>query len=420
MMQRLTRRQFFKFSALAGTGLVLSRWSSSGLPTYSQISVYAVEPAKGEPIKIGILDPLSSPYKTSSIHDVHGATVALDMYNKRGGVLGRPVVLVDADDASNVQTALKAATKLLKEDRVDLLMGTFNGDVALAVSDLAKRENKLFMVTGSHEPELTGSRCNSHTFVFMPNANMMSRAVVPHLIKTYGTQWYRITADTADGRSAQQAMDTVFKAQGGKIVGEATTPFGTTDFTSQMTEAKAVKPNAIILNLYGWDLVNALKAYAKLELAKEKIGVGGMIGGEQIGRPLGYANNAGIWGLIWDPKINTDSSKRFIQGVIDKYNHTPTSRCYLGYAAMMQILEAIQRAGSTEAGPLINMLAGYEFDGLKEGPSYFRAEDHQCVQDVLVGQAYGKELGLGHYQLVGTTTGKQLIADDQPQKSCSL
>ena len=138
-MPRLTRRQLFKFSALAGMGLILSRWPTSGLP-YNEISAHAGEPAKGEPIKIGILDPLSSPYKTSSIHDVHGATVALDMYNKRGGVLGRPVVLVDADDASNVQTALTAAKKLLQEDRVDVLMGTFNGDVALAVSDLAKRE----------------------------------------------------------------------------------------------------------------------------------------------------------------------------------------------------------------------------------------------------------------------------------------
>ena len=120
--------------------------------------------------------------------------------------------------------------------------------------------------------------------------------------------------------------------------------------------AKAKQPTAIILNLYGWDLVNALKGYAKLEMAKEKIGVGGLIGGEQIGRPLGYANNAGIWGLIWDPKINTDSSRRFIQGVIDKYNHTPTSRCYLGYAAMTQILEAMQRAGSTETAALIKAL----------------------------------------------------------------
>ena len=173
----------------------------------------------------------------------------------------------------------------------------------------------------------------------------------------------------------------------------------------------------IILNLYGWDLVNALKAYAKLELAKEKIGVGGMIGGEQIGRPLGYANNAGIWGLIWDPKINTESSKRFIQGVIDKYNHTPTSRCYLGYAAMTQILEAVRRAGTTETGAVIKELEGHEFDGLKEGRSYFRAWDHQHVQDVLVGQAYGKELGLGHYQILATVPG-DAVAGNRDENLC--
>lgn len=214
-------------------------------------------------------------------------------------------------------------------------------------------------------------------------------------------------------------MTDALTAQGGSITGEATTSLGTTDFTSVMTDAKAAKPNAVILNLYGWDLVNALKAYTKLELAKDKIGVGGMIGGEQIGRPLGYANNAGIWGLIWDPKINTESSKRFIQGVIDKYNHTPTSRCYLGYAAMMQILEAIQRAGTTETSTLIKALAGHEFDGLKEGRSYFRAGDHQCVQDVLVGQAYGKELGLGHYQILATVSG-DASSGNQPPSACSL
>jgi branched-chain amino acid transport system substrate-binding protein len=154
-------------------------------------------------------------------------------------------------------------------------------------------------------------------------------------------------------------------------------------------------------------------------LAKEKIGIGGMIAGEQIGRPLGYANNAGIWGLIWDPKVNRDSSRRFIQGVIDKYNHTPTSRCYLGYAAMTQILEAIQRAGTTETAALIKALEGHEFDGLKEGKSYFRASDHQHVQDVLVGEAFGKELGLGHYKILATVPG-EVVAGTDHHNSCTL
>ncbi len=414
-MTDISRRRFLQLAATTGGALacgdVIER--TLGLGPRTRLA-YA-----GEPIKVGILDPLSSPYKTSSIHDVHGANVAVDLFNKNGGVLGRPVAILEADDASNVQTALKAATKFIKEDRVDVLMGTFNGEVALAVADLAKKENKLFMVTGAHVMELTGSGCNSHTFVFMPNAQMLAKSVAPHLVKAYGTKVFMVTADTVDGKAAQVAMTDALKANGAEIIGNTVTPFGTTDFTAALTEAKNAKPTLIVLNLYGWDLVNALKAFAKLELAKEKIGVGGMIGGEQIGRPLGYASNAGIWGLIWDPKINTESSKRFVQGVIDKYNHTPTSRCYLGYAATTQILDAMQRAGTTDAPALIKALEGHEFDGCKVGKSYFRAWDHQHVQDVLVGEAFGKELGLGHYKILSTVPG-ETVAGGRDSSACTL
>ncbi len=345
--------------------------------------------------------------------------MAVDLYNKRGGVLGRPVIILEADDASNPDTAVKAATKFIKEDRVDFLMGTFNAECALVVSELAHKEQKLFMVTGAHLPELTGTACSSHTFVFMPNATMMAQAVVPHLVKTYGTRWFMLTTSTLDGKAMAQSMLSAGQAHGVELLGEALIPFGSTDLTSALTAAKDKHPTLIVMNLYGWDLIHALKGYTKLELAKEKIGVGGMIGGEQIGRPLGYANNAGIWGLIWDPKINTEGSKRFIQGVIEKYNHTPTSRCYLGYAALSQILEAVRRAGTTETAAVIKALEGHEFDGLKEGRSYFRAWDHQHVQDVLVGEAFGKELGLGHYKVLATVPG-DAVAGSIEQNTCKL
>lgn len=337
---------------------------------------------------------------------MHGANVAVDLFNERGGVLGRPVVIVEGDDASNPETAIRVATKFVQDDQVDVLMGTFNADCALVVSELAKRENKLFMVTGSLLPELTGAACNSHTFVFMPNASMMGQAVVPHLVKAYGTRWYMLTTSSLDGKAMAQAMVTAGQAHGVEFVGETLVPFGATDFTA----AKDKQPTLLVLNLYGGYLVHALKAYTKLEFAKEKIGVGGMIAGEQIGQPLGYANNAGIWGLIWDPKVNTEGSRQFIRAVVDKYNHTPTSRCYLGFAAMTQILEAIQRAGTTDAAALIKALEGREFDGLKEGRSYFQASTHQHMQDVMVGEAYGKELGLGHYRILATVPGDSLAA----------
>ena len=414
-MTEFSRRRFLQLTAATSGTLVFGDLIDQvlGLTGKSRTA------AAGEPIKIGILDPLSSPYNTSSIHDIHGANVAVDLFNKNGGVLGRPVVILEADDASNPDTAVKAAMKFIKEDRVDVLMGTFNGDCALAVSTLAQEENTLFMVTGAYLPELTGVACNAHTFVFMPSAHMMAQAVAPHIAKAYGTRWYMITAATVDGKAAAQAMLDAGNSQDVACVGETVTPFGANDFAPALTEARAKNPTAIILNLYGWDLVHALKACTKLGLANEKIGVGGMIAGEQIGRPLGYANNAGIWGLIWDPKINTDGSRRFIQGVIDKYNHTPTSRCYLGYAAMMQILEAMQRAGSTDTAGLIKALEGHEFDGLKVGKSFFRASDHQHVQDVLVGEAFGKELGLGHYKILATVAGESILGSRE-ESGCHL
>src|SRR5436309_9542047 len=232
-MGTLSRRRFLQLSAAAGGALAFGDLADQVLG----LTRWAKRAYAAEPIKIGIIDPLSSPYKTSSIHDVHGATVALEMYNKRGGVLGRPVSIIEADDASNVQTAIKMANKLIKDDRVDFLMGTFNGDVALAVAEVAKQENKLFMATCPHIMDLTGARCNSHTFVFMPNARMLSEAVTPHTIKPSGNRCYMVTADTVDGKSALLAMTESLKAGGGEVVGVVTTPFGTTDFSAALTEA---------------------------------------------------------------------------------------------------------------------------------------------------------------------------------------
>ena len=54
---------------------------------------------------------------------------------------------------------------------------------------------------------------------------------------------------------------------------------------------------------------------------------------------------------------------------------------------------------------VIKALEGHEFDGLQEGRSCFRSWDHQHVQDVLVGEAFGKEMGLGHYKIIATVPG---------------
>ena len=241
-MSHISRRRFLQLSAMAGGALMCSDLANRAL----RLSISEPVALAGEPLKIGIIDPLSSPYKTSSIHDVHGATVAVDVFNRSGGVLGRPVAILEADDASNPDQAAHVATKFIKEDRVDVLMGTFNGECALAVSALAKKEGKLFVVTGSYVPELTGSACNSHTFVFMPNASMLAQAVVPQLVKAYGTRWFMLTTNSLDGKSAAHAMMGVAQNHGVELVGEALLPFGSTEFTPAFMAAQDKRPTLIV------------------------------------------------------------------------------------------------------------------------------------------------------------------------------
>src|SRR5438309_7324978 len=119
-MGTLSRRQFLQLSAASGGALAFGDLADQVLG----LTRWAKPAHAAEPIKIGIIDPLSSPYKTSSIHDVHGATVALEMYNKRGGVLGRQASIVAADEASIAPTAITVANKLIQVARVELLVGS--------------------------------------------------------------------------------------------------------------------------------------------------------------------------------------------------------------------------------------------------------------------------------------------------------
>lgn len=86
---------------------------------------------------------------------------------------------------------------------------------------------------------------------------------------------------------------------------------------------------------------------------------------------------------------------------------------------MTQIFEAVQRTGTTDTQAVIKALEGHEFDGLKEGKSVFRTWDHQHVQDVLVGEAFGKELGLGHHKILATVPG-ETIAETIAQNTCKF
>jgi len=187
-------------------------------------------------------------------------------------------------------------------------------------------------------------------------------------VKAYGNRWYMITADTVDGarRSGHDRRAQGERRRGGRHRNH-------TLWNDRLHHASPRRrhpsPAPSSWNLYGWDpWSKCTEGITKLDLAKEKIGVGRHDRREQIG-PTTYdtrttlASGASSGIRRSTRKARSGSSR----ALIDKYNHTPTSRCYLGYAAMMQILEAVSRAGTTDTAAVIKALEGHEFDGLKAG-----------------------------------------------------
>ena len=127
--------------------------------------VWMTGPAEAaKAIKVGIVDCYSGPPATYT-NDVRDAfKLEIDKINAAGGVLGRQIVFTTRDSKFKVDIGLSAAKELIYRENVDILMGTINSALALAISDLAAKEKLPFFATFSKSAKITGEK--GHRYVF--------------------------------------------------------------------------------------------------------------------------------------------------------------------------------------------------------------------------------------------------------------
>src|SRR6476661_1529237 len=105
-----------------------------------------------DPIKVGVVTPLSGTYAPIGKQVRWGAELAVKEINAAGGVAGRPFELLFEDDEANPPVAVRKSEKLLQQDKVDLLTGTVNSGSTLAVGQLAERNDRILVSTVSYAP----------------------------------------------------------------------------------------------------------------------------------------------------------------------------------------------------------------------------------------------------------------------------
>lgn len=342
------------------------------------------------PVVLGIVDPYSGPFAASGAAQTEGAELAVAELNEAGGILGgRQVKIVKRDDATKADVGARGARELIQQEKVDAITGVVSSAVGLAVSEACAQLGCPLVLAGTHDDTITGSAAHPTTFRVTTESIMIARVVVDPLMKKSGNKWFFITADYAYGLGAEKAMIAELTKAGGSVVATEHTPLGTTDFSAQMTKARGSNATAVVLCLYGADLIAASKQFNEFGLGG-KLGLGGHLNGLEMAVGIGPDNVHGIYGCPWNADIDTPATKSFLAAIKERTGETANFRHYLGYLAAREALEGIDRAGTTDAATWVKAMQGHKFDTLKEKDGYWREWDNQAIHDPVAIEAIPK------------------------------
>ncbi len=217
--------------------------------------------AADQPIKIGVMNDMSGVYADyQGVGSVIAARLAVQDF---GSTLnGRPIEVVSGDHQNKADIGASMAREWFDRDGIDVIVDVPNSAIALAVSDIAREKNKAFIASGGVTSELTGGRCSPNTVQWTFDNWSLAYGLVQAVIATGGDSWFFLTSDYAFGHNLEAAASAAVKRYGGKVVGSARHPLGTSDFSSFILQAQASRAKVIGLANAGSDTTNAVKQAA--------------------------------------------------------------------------------------------------------------------------------------------------------------
>ncbi len=355
--------------------------AGAALAGVSALGFPALVRAQGKPIKIGHLTPLTGFLGALGEYAVMGIKMATEEINAAGGVMGRPLEVM-SEDSVNPATAATKAQRMLERDGVEFLMGEINSASAKTIMQVAARNKKLFLSIGARSDVLRGADCNRYTFhVDIPVTVMVNAAgqalLRDGLIK--GKRVYCLTSDYLFGHDLAKAAKAFITANGGTIVGDELTSTDTADFSPFLLKIRQAKPDLVATNLGGNQVTNFVKQYAEFGLP---YAVAGFNLNTADAWAAGEGNLAGIWPTVWHHELDTPGSKAFVAKFRQKYGKPPENHAWIEYVSLKIMAQAMNATRSTDTEKLIAYLeSGAQFDLLKARKGYFRAWDHQLIQE---------------------------------------
>lgn len=328
----MDRRQFLKTTASA---MVLS-----GLGALPQ-RVFA----QGAPIKVGLMAPLTGVVASGGREMVEGTQFYFDSIGNE--IAGRKVELIVEDDASNPDTALQKARRLVEQANVDFLIGNLLANTGLAVANYVKGNGTPYFIPIIAADDLTQrQRIKNVVRVAGYSASAFTHPLGDWALKQGYKRIATISQDYTFGHEQCGGLAQVFTEGGGEIVQQFWHPLNTADFSPYLGQIANMKVDAVFAMETGADATRFIQQFASFGL-KGKIPVLGAMNAtdQSVIRTLGDECEGIVSPAHFAEGSTVPVTKKFVDDYTAKYQKIPSLYGFSMYSGAMWVSEAIKSMG---------------------------------------------------------------------------
>ena len=364
---------------------MLRRLPSFLAAAFMAAGLHTAARAAPDPVVIGVLTDMSS-----ILSDALGAgsvdTTRMAIEDFGGQVLGRPIKLIFADHLSKADIGAGIANKWIDEDAVRLFVDLGNSAVALAVQNIAQQKDRIVITTGAASSDITGKNCTATTFAWGYDTYQFSHVAVPALLAEGTKTWFLIIPDYAFGHAMARDITKVIEQAGGKVLGTAVHPAGTTDYASYLLKAQSMQPQAIGFLGAVADLQNSLKQareFGILAPPMKAVAPGMMLVDEHaVGTDIAQGIYVSSVVFYWNMNADVRTwSERFRK----RNGKWPTEAQAMNYSAVTHYLKAVAAAGTTDTAAVVAKMREMPVNDLFTHDARIRA-DGRLMRDVNLAQ----------------------------------
>ncbi|MBM3538626.1 MAG: ABC transporter substrate-binding protein [Alphaproteobacteria bacterium] len=301
-------------------------------------------------IKIGVLTDMSSLYTDlSGAGSLLAARLAAEDFG--AAAKGMKVEFVNADHQNKADVGSAVARQWYDVDKVDVIVDTPNSGVALAVNQITREKNKVFLVSGAATSDLSGKACSPNTIHWTYDTWLLANGTGNAIVKTGGDSWYFLTADYAFGHALEGDTEAVVTKNGGKVLGKVRHPLNTADFSSFLLQAQASKAKIIGLANAGGDTTNSIKQAAEFGIVRGGQNLAGLLVFLTDVHALGLQTAQGlIFTETWYWDMN-DNNRAFAKRMAAANKGIHPTMIHAGvYSAVTHYLKAVEALKSDADG----------------------------------------------------------------------